>query len=444
MRLHPTGLLVTICALPLGLSLVLVAMPTWWPVLAAIDAALVLLVTLDAVLGTPRRLAFAVDCECREVWSHYREESVLYHLDSRGRRSWSLTIVPDHPPEFAPSEPREILYLPGKRRADLSFQFRPHRRGDYRLHGLHLSCASALRFWRRSFRLGPERRVRVYPNLRQIADYALLARTDRLSLIGVRRLRQIGGDTEFERLRDYHSDDPLGRIDWKATARRDELTVRDYQINQSQSIVLMIDAGRMMVSRYRADGEDAGSLFDLAINAGLLLAYVALHQGDRVGLIAYADGIKRYVPARGGTRHLNQLIHALHDLEPDLVESRHNEAFIYLEHRERKRSLAVLLTHVLDDVNADMLEKHLANLSRRHLPLAVLLRDPDVHEPLTTPPENEADFWHTGAAACIAAWRDEALTRLRNAGALTIDVAADRLTASMVSRYLEIKAEHLL
>jgi uncharacterized protein (DUF58 family) len=206
----------------------------------------------------------------------------------------------------------------------------------------------------------------------------------------------------------------------------------------------MLDAGRMMAGRTRrADGIEV-SLLDLAIDAALMLAFVALKQNDRVGILCYADRIERWVPPKGGTRQLSRLIHAVHDLQPRLVESRHEQAFVHLERHERKRSLVTVFTHVLDDVNADVLVSHCANLVGRHLPLTVLLRDPDLHGPLASAPADQQAFWNAGAAAMLANWRADVLQKLSNAGALTLDVDGERLTPDVINQYLQVKAKHLL
>jgi uncharacterized protein (DUF58 family) len=266
------------------------------------------------------------------------------------------------------------------------------------------------------------RELRVYPDLRQVGDYEMLARLDRLEWIGVRRGRRAGGDTEFERLRDWRSGDPLSRMDWKATARREAFTVRDYRTSQAQRV-----------------------------DAALLLAWVAVRQGDRVGLLAYADGVRRWVPCGGGRGQVARLVHALHDLHAERVESRHEEAFLHLDRHERKRSLVVAISHVLDEVNAAHLERHCARLSGRHLPLAVLLRDPALHGHLPARARlaealaaNPDALWRAGAAAGIIAWRRQVIERMKGGGALVLDAEPERLTPDLVSRYLEVKARHLL
>ncbi|MBA3686856.1 MAG: DUF58 domain-containing protein [Planctomycetes bacterium] len=440
----PTRRLFILIALPALLSLGLIVDDDWLPALLLLDLGVLLAAGADALLGLPRARRLTVDWSSARTWSLGRGESLHFALANPGRRGWRITATPDVPSEFTLSEREREVVLPGRSRAEIEFVVTARERGTWRLDGLHVSVTSRLGLWTRQLRIGEPRTIHVYPNLKQLGEYALLARTNRLSLIGVRSARRVGGDTEFERLRDWHSDDGIGRVDWKATARRDQLIVRDYQANQSQTIMLLVDAGRMMAGRSPgADGREA-SLLDHAIDAALMLAFVALRQNDRVGLIAYADGVRRWVPARGGTRQLNRLIHALHDLQPELVESRHEEAFVHLERKERKRSLVVAFTHVLDDVNAGHLERHLANLVGRHLPLAVLLQDADLHAQLRSAPSDVDGMWKSAAAATIANWRGEVIGSLRKKGALVLDVAPERLTAEVVSGYLKVKAKHLL
>jgi len=449
-----------VAAVPALLSLGLLIDEGWLPILGVIDAAVIAIASADAVFSRPRRHELLATTTMPRTWSLGRAETVQCELANTGSLARSVTWTPDVPREVTVEDAQREVVLPPRSRLGDSFQVTPRRRGTFHLGALHVAVTSRLGLWRHRALLGAGSDIHVYPNLKQLGDYALLARTNRLSLIGVRACRRAGGDTDFERLRDWHSDDSPGRVDWKATARRDLLTVREYQVTQSQNLVLLIDAGRMMVSRAGGDagGNSQGapetdalgahlagsSLLDQAIDSALLMAHVALMQGDRVGLIAYADSILRYVPVAGGPRQLNRLIHALHDLHPRLVESRHEDAFLHLRRHERKRSLVTVFTHVLDEVNAAHLERHCTDLVGRHLPLVVMLRDADLHAPLGAAPADAAGFWRAGAAAHLVAQRAEVLNRLSRAGALTIDAPAERLTPDLVSQYLRVKARHLL
>jgi uncharacterized protein (DUF58 family) len=316
---------------------------------------------------------------------------------------------------------------------------RPERRGAFEVTEAHLKAESRLKLWQRLLRYGCETTIHVYPDMQQLREYAVLARTDRLSQLGVRRTRRVGQDHDFERLRDYTVDDNYKHIDWRATARRQKLTVKDFQSSQSQRIVFLVDCGRMMTN------EAMGlSLLDHALNAVLMLSYVALSHNDSVGLICFSDEIHAYVPTRGGMNQMNRLLRASFDRFPRLVESRYDAAFRHLANHARKRSLVVLVTNVIDEVNAGQVQQYLTNLVGRHLPLGVLLRDHRLFDAVEVDrPQGEALF-RAAAAADVLAWRHQVLGDLAGKGALTLDVFPEQMTAPLVNRYLEIKARHLL
>jgi uncharacterized protein (DUF58 family) len=316
---------------------------------------------------------------------------------------------------------------------------RAERRGSFNLAHGYLRTRSRLGFWQRFFRLEVNNAIYVYPDMRQLSEYALLARTNRLSLLGVRRTRKIGQDNEFERLRDYTTDDNYKHIDWRSSARRGKLTVKDFQTNQSQQIIFLIDCGRMMTN------QAAGlSLLDHAFNAMLMLSYVALNHGDSVGLVCFSDEVHSFVPPRAGMRQMNRLLHATFDQFPRLVESRYDLAFLYLAQHCRKRSLVVLMTNIVDEVNANQVQQYLTVLAGKHLPLGVLLRDRQIFDAVEPIEPEGAALFRAGAAADILIWRRQVLTDLQSRGVLSVDVFPEDLTAPLVNRYLEIKARHLL
>ncbi|MHC4402829.1 MAG: DUF58 domain-containing protein [Planctomycetota bacterium] len=215
--------------------------------------------------------------------------------------------------------------------------------------------------------------------------------------------------------------------------------MKDFQTSQSQRVMFLVDCGRMMTN------EAAGlSLLDHALNATLMLSYVALRQADSVGLICFSDEIHGYVPPRGGMSQMNRLLYASFDRFPRLVESRYDLAFHYLASHSRKRSLVVLITNVIDQVNADQIERYLTNLVGRHLPLGVILRDRRMFDALDVEHPRGQAFWQAAAAAEILSWRHQVLADLGRKGAIALDVFPEQMTAPLVNRYLEIKARHLL
>jgi uncharacterized protein (DUF58 family) len=353
-------------------------------------------------------------------------------------RNLAVRLRDDVPQDFSATPDHFNLRLTPRSRSSVHYELEPGNRGVFNLEAVYVRVTSLLGFWQRYLRYGVESRLHVYPDMRQMREYALLARTDRLSLLGLRRSRRIGQDNEFERLRDYTLDDNYKYIEWRSTARRGKLTVKDFQANQSQRVLFLVDCGRMMT------GTSQGiSLLDHALNAALMLSYVALCKGDSAGLLCFADEIQRYVPPRGGMNQMNRLLHATFDRFPRLVESRYDQAFVYLNSHCRKRTLVILLTNVIDEVNANQVSQYLTRLVGRHLPLAVLLRDHAIFDAVG-PYADEAALYRAAAAAEIINWRRGVLADMTSQGVLSLDVFPEQATAPLVNRYLEIKARHLL
>ncbi len=437
-RIYPRPRLVWLALVPGVVALGLIAVPAVVWAVVAIDAILVLGAVVD-LFSLPRRTTFRVVRETVRVASVRKPHPVTLIVSNHSQRDYSLALRDGVPPELF-AEPDEFaLPLAAHQRAVLHYVLRPGRRGAFRLEQTHLRVLSRWTLWQRLLPVRVETALHVYPDLRQLSQYALLARTNRLSLMGVRRVRRVGQDHDFERLRDYNLDDNYKHIDWRSTAKRNRLTVKDFQSSQSQRIVFLLDCGRMMTN------QAAGlSLLDHAFNAMLMLSYVALRQGDSVGLICFSDEIHSFVPPQGSMRHMNRLLHACFDRFPRLVESRYDLAFRYLAAHCRRRSLVVLISNVIDEVNAAAMDRYLSNLVGRHLPLGVLLRDRALFDPADVElPAGDA-FWNAAAASDILTWRRQVLNDLQCQGVLALDVFPEDLTAPLVNQYLQIKARHLL
>ncbi|TWT75065.1 DUF58 domain-containing protein [Allorhodopirellula solitaria] len=465
-RVFPTRFWAGSLAIPIACSVLVVVSPDWLVIVALVDAMILIVSAVDYGLlwrGSGGRRCVGIEVE-REI---PRTGSLGVAMDSilRIRNRTSMRLIG----EFCDDLPEHFSAEPSSHSLDLRTgmetaaigHLTAHRRGAFKLQWCYLRINSPLRLWQRQIRIAVRDRVNIYPDMKQLADYAMLARTNRLSLIGVRRTRRIGQDSDFERLRDYTRDDHYRHIDWRSTARRNKLTVRQFQSDQSQRLIFMLDCGRMMTNH-----RDGYSLLDHALNSALMMAYVALQQGDAVGMICFSDRVHAYIPPRGGASQMNRLLQAGFDQFPRMVESRYDLAFLHLSSRCKRRSLVTLMTNVIDEVNAEVVVDYLSNLGGTHLPLAVLLRDREMFDAADAPhhaasvaraatPAGEAPprdidtvdeftMYRAAAAADILVWREEVLTGLRHRGVLVVDAFPDELTAPLVNQYLEVKAKHLL
>lgn len=440
LRIYPSVWWVALLTVSLVVSVLTIFFPGFLVIAALVDVALLILASIDFVLlylltnrGIEVRRSIAKTCSLGIATSS--------ELTIENRTGMTLIgkVRDDLPDHFVSAPAEHALRLPPLGQMTAHRKLTPGRRGAFELQYVYLRFASLGRLWVRQVKLPLKQPLNVYPDLKQLSDYALLARTNRLSLIGVRKTRRVGQDSEFERLRDYTRDDNYRHIDWRSTARRQKLTVRQFQSDQSQRVIFLLDCGRMMTNQ-----RDGYSLLDHALNSTLMMAYVALSQGDAVGMLCFSDTIHSYIPPAGGKSQMNRLIHAGFDQFPRLVESRYDQAFLYLSTHCKRRSLVVLATNVIDEVNAGAVVDYLGNINGQHLPLGILLRDRAIFNAADAPDGDAFQMYRAAAAADILLWRDQVVTDLEHRGVLVVDAFPDELTAPLVNQYLEIKAKHLL
>ncbi|MEQ9363964.1 MAG: DUF58 domain-containing protein [Leptospirales bacterium] len=408
--------------------------------LLSLDGLLLILFCLDA-FTIPRRKRFRVERATDRVFSANfpHRVSLDIGLTPGWIRNRLRAYIADDAREGmdVTGFPHDARLKTGRNR--IEYRLRVPRRGRYRLEKVYLSCFSILGLVRRVYRIPCETEIRVYPDLKAVSRYALLARKSHLGLIGIRRARRAGGDNEFERLRDYQNDDDFRHIDWKSTARQNRMIVRTYQMTQNQTIVFLLDCGRMMTAEF-----EGRSMLDYAMNSVLLLSHVALKQGDRVGFLAFASGVLRYVkPASGDGQH-RRLVQACYDLSARHEESNYDLVFQYLNTVSRKRSLVTLVTNVIDDMNVEMMLAYLGALAGRHLPFAVLLKQREIQELADRTPRRMEDLFEQAAAADFLLWKAAVVQKLKNRSVLALESFPDQLDALLINEYLNIKARKLL
>jgi uncharacterized protein (DUF58 family) len=392
--------------------------------------------TLSDALLAPRPAQIEVERVHDAQLSLGAENLITVILANASPRRIDVTLRDEYPHQF----PADAQFLSGAIPAydvyEARYHVRPLRRGDYRFGDVVLRYRGPLGMLLRQARYPAAAGVRVYPNVLEVRKYDLLARRGMLRELGLRPTRARGVGGEFERLRDYTPDDEFRRINWKATARRVRPIAADYQAERSQHLICAIDCGRLMAP-------PVGDLMrlDYAVNTALLLSYVALLRGDHVGLLAFADNVRTYVPSRRGKPQFQRLLESLYNLQPEPVEADHGVALHYLAQRQRRRALIVLFTDLALPEAAEPLVTHLARLARHHLPLCVTVSDPFVSRAAGQAARDSASLYRRAVAEELLDERRMLLDRLNRAGVLTVDVPADQLSAGVVNAYLRLKAQ---
>jgi uncharacterized protein (DUF58 family) len=309
------------------------------------------------------------------------------------------------------------------------------QRGDWELGRVAIQLEGPLRLVGRTYRVRPSDRILVTPSVANVRKYRLLAVQHRLLEVGVRVLRRRGDGSNFAGLREYVRGDDPRVIDWKASARREALITREFSIEQGQTVVIVIDCGRLMT-------QFAGDLprFEYALSSALVLADIAVASGDHVGLLAFDDRVRAWVPPAKGHEAIRGVRGALVPLVATMAEPDYATAFRTLDARQRKRSLVVFFTDVIDPRSSQAVIAHTSRSARRHLPVVVALRNEAVVAAAArSGVETASGVYERAAAEELLSARDEALERMRQAGVSVVDVQPQAMTAAVVNRYLELK-----
>jgi uncharacterized protein (DUF58 family) len=428
----PSRRFLVLLAVPV-LPLLLLPRPATFAFAVAWDVALALAAILDAWLP-PRTRDMVVTRHEKARFSLGVPTPVGWTLRNLSRYPARFELLDDLPPTFLPSEESVHGALAPASHASVGYDVRPTERGLHRLRDVHLRLDSFFGLVKKQARLPTDTTVKVYPNIASLARNELGGARAALFELGVRPTQSRGEGSDFESLRDYVIGDSPSDIAWKATARRGRPITRTYQVDRSQSVLVVLDCGRLMTT------EVAGlSRLDHAINATLLLSYVTVKQGDTIGLLAFSDTVEAYVPPIRGKAALGRMSEALYRLEARPREASYERACEFLALRHRKRSLIVIVTDVVDNDASSALLAHAARFARRHLPLCVTLKNLDVERLATDEPADETAAYTQAVALDLLYRRRVALEHLRRSGVDVLDVDPRQLGPRVITRYLELK-----
>lgn len=339
----------------------------------------------------------------------------------------------DHVPDGLSFDnlPLTIELQPGQF-SQISYRLRPLNRGHFTFEHCEVNLPSPLGLWAGKRLLKVDNQTRVYPDFARLYGGELLAVDNWLSQLGVRQRQRRGQGLEFHQLREFREGDSLRQIDWKATARQRAPIAREYQDERDQQIIIMLDCGRRMRSQ---DAEL--SHFDHALNACLLLGYVALRQGDAVGLSTFA-GDQRFVAPGKGSGQLNVLLNAVYDLQSTQRPADYQAAVNQLLSRQKRRALVVLVTNLRDEDDDELLGA-IKRLSARHRVLIASLREEALDTLRTAPVQSLPETLAYCGAVSYLNERAELHERLSAHGVPVVDVRPAELGVAVITSYLSLK-----
>ncbi len=407
-----------------------------WPqtTLWAVGAALLVAFVVDW-LAAVRPAAVPVERDLPGVVPLGGTAEVVWRVTNPGGRRLRLRLADELAPSLHPASRRARLSVPPRGRVSARTTLHPQRRGLFTPTEVVLRIVGPLGLGARQGRLRVPSRLRVYPPFKSREEAELRIDKARILEIGLRSAPGRGGGTEFDALREYTVDDEFRRVDWAATARTGKPIVRTYRPERNQTILLLLDAGRMMA------GQVAGvPRLDHAMDAVMMLTAVASRLGDRVGMVAFDQEVRAVVPPGSGRNQLGRVTEAMYALEPELVESDYRGAFASTLGRFRRRSLLVLFTELAEQAVTETVVPVLPLLSRHHLVLVASVTDPEVAAWASSVPTDASGAYRKAAAVAARASRARTVARLRGLGATVVDAEPGRLAPRLADAYLKVKA----
>jgi uncharacterized protein (DUF58 family) len=430
------------------IGLVWVVPAAWSPRLIAgmfVWDGLFLLLWLQDLLRLPK----PGELELQRVWhsppSLGVRSKVFVELHNFGRRP-VFSQVTDETSRALRREPPVVgLAAPAGGTASAQYEILPAQRGDLPIGKFFVRYQSALRLAERWAVAETSASVRVLPNLEQAKQQTLYLIRTRQVAMERRRRRLRGLGREFESLREYRTGDEFRNISWTATARRSKLITRVFQVERSQTVWIVLDAGRLLREQIVRGGAVLRlSKLDYAVDAALALAQVAMHSGDRVGLLAYGREIQQNRNAGRGATHLHSIVESLALVHPEPYEADHGRAAHALLSEQHRRSLIVWITDLAETSGTPDVVEYALQMTRRHLVLFAAVGQPDLNERVAQRPESEEEMFRYIAAIEIVQRRELLLRRLRQRGVLAMELMPGALAASLVNQYLDIKDRSLI
>lgn len=364
---------------------------------------------------------------------------VTLEIQNLGGGSVECRVLDDIPIALRSTPPDLLIKASAHGAGSACYLARPLERGDVKLGGGWLRYQSAARFAERWAFADLEQTIRIFPDLEQARQHNIYLSRARQIELEKRLVRQRGTGREFESLREYQVGDEFRDICWTATARRGKHVTKLYQVERSQAVWIIMDAGRLLRARV---GEL--SKLDLSVNAALSLAQIALYSGDRTGLLVYGRYIQQRVGLGRGLGHLRAILEALASAHEEPAEADHLHAASALLQMQKQRSLIIWITDLADTSMTPEVIESASRILSKHLLLFAVIAQTDLQELANKYPENPEQMFEIMAAQELLYRRETLIGRLRGKGALTLEVSPDALTAVLVNRYLEIKERALI
>lgn len=414
-----------------------------WPFLRwvglAIVVALGVLLVLDLVLLFRLKNPIRIQRKVARLLNLGDENSVVLTVENQTSFRLKLEIMDAYPEQLQWRENRWMVVLPEGGKQDRKTTFIPKTRGDYSFGDIWYYVSSPLGLAQRKWIIPLQQTTQVYPSILQMKKYELHVFHSQTQLSGLKKVRRIGHNNEFEQIKNYTQGDDVRTVNWKATSKRNELMVNQYQEERSQSIYSIIDKSRSMQTEF-----DGMTLLDYAINATLAFSNVALKKGDRVGLVTFSDKLGTQFAAERSTGHLRRIMHALYAQQTQFREANFEWLFESIHRTVKTRSLLLLYTNFESEYAMRRALPILKRIHQRHVLVVVFFQNNALEELAYQTLNTTEEVYQASIAEQLILRKTRIANELKQHGIQTILTRPEDLTTASINQYLALKAKGVI
>jgi uncharacterized protein (DUF58 family) len=351
----------------------------------------------------------------------------------------NLILIDELPDQFQLRDKEFKTQLLSGKSKTIQYDVRPTKRGEYDFGAVNVFAKSPIGLIKKRFRFSQDIMVPVYPSFMQMRKYELLAISNRLTEIGVKRIRRIGNNSEFDQIKEYVSGDDYRTINWKATARKNKLMVNQYQDEKAQQVYSVIDMGRIMRMPF-----NGLSLLDYAINSSLVISNIAMLKSDKAGIITFSHKVQSILGADRKGGHLNKILHLLYNQKTGYLESDFENLYANVKTKINQRALMLLYTNFESLSGLQRQSKYLRRLAKDHLLVVIFFENTELKTFLNTPAKTTEEVYNKAIAEKFAYEKRLIVKELEKFGIHSILTAPENLSVNTINKYLELKARGLI
>ncbi len=414
-----------------------------WPLFYSLGKLSILvvvgLVFVDSILLYSKRDGVLAERIMANKLSNGDKNNISIYIQNNYSFQTQIEILDEIPHQFQIRDFLIKLSLNANQQGSRSYTVRPVKRGEYKFGGLHVFVVTVLGLVSRRYTFSSEKNVPVYPSFVQMRKYALLAISNRLTMYGVKKIRKIGHNQEFDQIKLYTFGDDYRTVNWKATARKGELMVNQYQDERSQQVYSVIDKGRVMKMPF-----EGMSLLDYAINASLVISNIAISKDDKAGLMTFTNRVQATLPASKNHSQMQKIADMLYNQKTNFEESDFESLYAHIKRAISQRSLILLYTNFETVSSLQNQLPYLQKIATTHLLIVVFFENTELKSLIEKKPTNTEEIYLQTIAEKFAFEKRLIVKELQKVGIQAILTSPQHLTVNTINKYLELKARGLI